>query len=620
LKSGNVLLSENHQHAKLSDLGQSLVRSISLASVTEKKRGGTLRWRAPEWYRPTLSSRRADVWSFGLFCTEVATGKLPFWWIKTDEELERKLQVNPQDLVSSAASKLSEHAAVPQALRDLIRRCLQVNPMARPLMAEIEATLRVMHADLERAIPSSPASHLEASPSAAPVSAPVVAAPASASSAHALGAPHAMSAHVRGVASIAIPEVPDIPLSMLQRMIAPVSKWFISPLRYDSTRATWIVLLLCVSWMLTAGFSPLGGSLMDGTLVMPSSWSVCHGIFGRNCWPFEESNATMLQPDTLEQSAAMPISPVSPTMQENEFSTVLPAPSSPPDQKAARVPPLSASLIAPRILYLLRHTVASCLDLGYKVGVLWMVDRNGGMHKDSGYREIRTQVLERWVKLDIGEVPSDMELVWSSSNAATLIQKLQLRIIRHDRHGDLTHFGDLIRWATMVGVEFGRLTYLSVALETASDAPAGERNKTLDKGVGYCLQSLTLLVMIHLPPANAPLLPSLLQLLGSPDVLKTWREFISVLNLPGVIDAKRLKRDVIRSTLSDLLTQWSQATEVPLYTVPRIPWTNDATRQQFQTILLKQHFDAPDFTKAFIFAQLSGEEVKTRLLQIFGQA
>ena len=99
------------------------------------------RWLAPEQITTAgvaTPTEKADIWSFGLLCLEVFTGNDPYHGCA---------DVYVPVLLSRGAHP--EHpgsTAVGLSLRmwDLMQSCWQIDPDQRPLMSEIQSTIRDM--------------------------------------------------------------------------------------------------------------------------------------------------------------------------------------------------------------------------------------------------------------------------------------------------------------------------------------------------------------------------------------------------------------------------------------------------------------------------------------------
>eukprot|EP00741_Cyanophora_paradoxa_P016457 tig00020918_g15890.t1 len=79
VKSMNVLVDRNLT-CKLSDFGQAVVKSTTIASTTEPTQGkvGSFPWMAPEIMRMQRYTPAADVFSYGVVMWEIATRQSPF--------------------------------------------------------------------------------------------------------------------------------------------------------------------------------------------------------------------------------------------------------------------------------------------------------------------------------------------------------------------------------------------------------------------------------------------------------------------------------------------------------------------------------------------------------------
>jgi son of sevenless len=99
------------------------------------------RWLAPE--RITSASvaspnERADIWSFGLLCLEVFTGKEPYHSYSDIYILVLLTKGDHPEHPGSAAVGLSPE------MWDLMVSCWQIDPAQRPSMFEIQSTIRNM--------------------------------------------------------------------------------------------------------------------------------------------------------------------------------------------------------------------------------------------------------------------------------------------------------------------------------------------------------------------------------------------------------------------------------------------------------------------------------------------
>ena len=75
IKSDNILCSRNGD-VKIADLGFSVFLSKQVENRKTQK--GTAHWMPPEIIQGITYSKEVDVWSFGCFAYELATGHAPF--------------------------------------------------------------------------------------------------------------------------------------------------------------------------------------------------------------------------------------------------------------------------------------------------------------------------------------------------------------------------------------------------------------------------------------------------------------------------------------------------------------------------------------------------------------
>jgi hypothetical protein len=154
LKPENVMLtaaptSAGEPHARLADFGLATIKSAAArASVmsaiqhTDDKRG-TWPYMAPEMYRSKLSpaaaaSRTTDVFDFGTLLHELLSGVTPWAGFTEMDRLSALLSGENLD-----AAELPKDT--PTSVMALIARCLALNRVARPRMAEVLAVLEQAH-------------------------------------------------------------------------------------------------------------------------------------------------------------------------------------------------------------------------------------------------------------------------------------------------------------------------------------------------------------------------------------------------------------------------------------------------------------------------------------------
>lgn len=133
LKGANLLVDTSGHHLRIADFGAA-ARMMSKSTVPGEFRGqltGTIAFMAPEVLRGDSYGRSCDIWSVGCCIIELANGKPP--WGASDVS-------NHLALIFRIACA-SEPPAVPEnlspALRDLTRRCLELDPNLRPSAREL---------------------------------------------------------------------------------------------------------------------------------------------------------------------------------------------------------------------------------------------------------------------------------------------------------------------------------------------------------------------------------------------------------------------------------------------------------------------------------------------------
>lgn len=128
IKPSNILLEMLDGlriRAKVTDFGLS-------RRVGDTKRAGTLRWMAPEVARAEAFGTPADIFSLGRVVYYIFTGKKPFSGMSEAEFRAR----SKSD--SSAMLDWPADLAIPES-RLLAQRCMRVNPLDRPSIAEVLA-------------------------------------------------------------------------------------------------------------------------------------------------------------------------------------------------------------------------------------------------------------------------------------------------------------------------------------------------------------------------------------------------------------------------------------------------------------------------------------------------
>lgn len=154
LKTGNVLLrlvskesfgelfEEGYVHVKLGDFGSAKGYTMSSTTAPISKRVGTTAYSAPEvlaWKDGEQGRSfppKADIWSFGMTCSEILSGQAPF----INESKGSLLMI----LKSGVRPHLPDET--PEYLKFCITSCWEKNPEDRPTFSDIWRMLR--HAKL----------------------------------------------------------------------------------------------------------------------------------------------------------------------------------------------------------------------------------------------------------------------------------------------------------------------------------------------------------------------------------------------------------------------------------------------------------------------------------------
>ncbi|KAI9188653.1 hypothetical protein H9P43_000074 [Blastocladiella emersonii ATCC 22665] len=133
IKGGNVLLDRETGLAQLGDFGVSSSLCEGVHRTSRKSFVGSLLWMAPEIMQQTSSyDHKADLWSLGITCLEMAQGLAPYAEYPPLKVCLLVLNNNPPTLDRSAS-----HYKYSRAFKDLIDACLMRNPALRPDAAKL---------------------------------------------------------------------------------------------------------------------------------------------------------------------------------------------------------------------------------------------------------------------------------------------------------------------------------------------------------------------------------------------------------------------------------------------------------------------------------------------------
>ncbi|XP_047972305.1 probable serine/threonine-protein kinase roco5 [Salvia hispanica] len=158
LNPSNILLKERNSatggfQVKVSGFGMSAIRSCASRSPRPDAADADI-WLAPEVLAELggKCSEKADVYSFGMLCFELITGKVPFEdGHLQGEQMARNVMAGERPLFSRPT---------PKYLTNLTKKCWQTNPDLRPSFSSICRILRYIKKNLiispEHAHPHSP--------------------------------------------------------------------------------------------------------------------------------------------------------------------------------------------------------------------------------------------------------------------------------------------------------------------------------------------------------------------------------------------------------------------------------------------------------------------------------
>ena len=119
IKSDNILCSTDGQ-IKIADLGFSVF--LTQKEAYRRTRMGTAQWVSPEIIQKKPYSKEVDVWAFGIFAYELATGMPPF-------PASRGISSLFNTVINSTVPPIPDKWS--PAFRDFIDRCLDKNGATR---------------------------------------------------------------------------------------------------------------------------------------------------------------------------------------------------------------------------------------------------------------------------------------------------------------------------------------------------------------------------------------------------------------------------------------------------------------------------------------------------------
>jgi serine/threonine protein kinase len=139
VKPANVLIHNKTGQASLADFGVASILETGSETMTRltrvDERFGDPRYTSPEQLRGEVLTGQADVYSLGIIGYELLTGNGPFDDAEIRDMVGAHLRRPPPDL-----SQL--RTDVPQALADVLKRCLSKNPEHRPRAQDLPKLLR----------------------------------------------------------------------------------------------------------------------------------------------------------------------------------------------------------------------------------------------------------------------------------------------------------------------------------------------------------------------------------------------------------------------------------------------------------------------------------------------
>ncbi|KAF0935649.1 hypothetical protein E2562_035100 [Oryza meyeriana var. granulata] len=150
IKSSNILLDKEFK-AYIADFGLSRLILPNKTHVTTEL-AGTLGYIPPEYGQALVATLKGDVYSFGVVLLELLTGRRPVPILSTSKELVPWVQemVSKGKQIEVLDSTLQGTGCEEQMLKVLetARKCVDGNPLMRPTIMEVVASLDSIDPDL----------------------------------------------------------------------------------------------------------------------------------------------------------------------------------------------------------------------------------------------------------------------------------------------------------------------------------------------------------------------------------------------------------------------------------------------------------------------------------------
>lgn len=136
IKAGNLLYNKEG-NIKLADFGVSAI--LDSHDQRRTTMAGTFHWMAPEVIDPSECGGydyKADIWSFGITCIELAYGVPPYSDVRPAQVIVNIMQHVPPTLDKP---RVKDHIVKKFSIdfKDFVEKCLQVDPKRRPTAAKL---------------------------------------------------------------------------------------------------------------------------------------------------------------------------------------------------------------------------------------------------------------------------------------------------------------------------------------------------------------------------------------------------------------------------------------------------------------------------------------------------